>query len=75
MRVSEVIILYVPNTAIFVAYILLGAMDQRKRKPDTVCAIASTEKVKYSCTKAKLFRKLRLVTYRIIMSTFGLNDL
>ena len=65
------IILSVPNTAMFIAYILLGAMDQRDRDP--ISAITSTEKVKYAFRKATLYRKLQLDV--IIISNSRLNDL
>ena len=65
------IILSVPKTAMFVAYILLGAMDQRD--PDPISAITSTEKVKYAFRKATLYRKLQLDV--IIISNSRLNDL
>ena len=65
------IILSVPNTAMFVAYVLLGAMDQRD--PDPISAITSTEKVKYAFRKATLYRKLQLDV--IIISNSRLNDL
>ena len=65
------IILSVPKTARFIAYILLGAMDQRDRDP--ISAITSTEKVKYAFRKATLYRKLQLDV--IIISNSRLNDL
>ena len=65
------IILSVPKTAMFIAYILLGAMDQRDRDP--ISAITSTEKVKYAFRKATLYRKLQLDV--IIISNSRLNDL
>ena len=65
------IILSVPKTAMFVAYVLLGAMDQRD--PDPISAITSTEKVKYAFRKATLYRKLQLDV--IIISNSRLNDL
>ena len=65
------IILSVPKTAMFIAYILLGAMDQRDR--DFISAITSTEKVKYAFRKATLYRKLQLDV--IIISNSRLNDL
>ena len=65
------IILSVPKTAMLVAYILLGAMDQRDRDP--ISAITSTEKVKYAFRKATLYRKLQLDV--IIISNSRLNDL
>ena len=65
------IILSVPKTATFVAYVLLRAMDQRD--PDPISAITSTEKVKYAFRKATLYRKLQLDV--IIISNSRLNDL
>ena len=65
------IILSVPKTAMFIAYILLGAMDQRDRDP--ISAITSTEKVKYAFRKATLYRKLQLDV--IIIPNSRLNDL
>ena len=65
------IILSVPKTAMFIAYILLGAMDQRDRDP--ISEITSTEKVKYAFRKATLYRKLQLDV--IIISNSRLNDL
>ena len=61
----------VPKTAMFVAYVLLGAMDQRD--PDPMSAISSTEKVKYAFRKATLYRKLQLDV--IVISNSRLNDL
>ena len=55
----------------FIAYILLGAMDQRDRDP--ISALTSTEKVKYAFRKATLYRKLQL--HVIIISNSRLNDL
>ena len=65
------IILSVPKTAMFVAYVLLRAMDQRD--PDPISAITSTEKAKYAFRKATLYRKLQLDV--IIISNSRLNDL
>ena len=55
----------------FVAYVLLGAMDQRD--PDPISAITSTGKAKYAFRKATLYRKLQLDV--IIISNSRLNDL
>ena len=44
----------------FVVYILMGAIDERNKYPDPICAIASTEKVKCACRKAKFYGKMLL---------------
>ena len=63
------IILSVPKTAMFVAYVLLRAMDQRD--PDPISAITSTEKVTYAFRKATLYLKLQLDVF--IISNSRLN--
>ena len=37
-----------------------GTIDQRNKNPDPICAIASTEKVKCACRKAKFYGKMLL---------------